>query len=370
MGGSYSVDSSYGFIAIQLNSQKYYPGGQVNGWIYLNILKPFNTNTLQVLITGKEKTKVVYVTTHSDEHGSHRDVHKDKAKKEFFAYHYEIRSHLPDQFPGGQYSYPFSFILPHDLPPSFAFEWTEEGHHCYGKIEYKVKGILIQEKSKKMLIHKAPILVDRAPVNAPQMAQQGNYEEQVKGYCGTDKGFLRIRSIVDKAEYQVGETAFVQVEVDASQMKAHISAIKCTLRQYITVKGRSHTRHHDKEISRRDVPGVAIGQIYAGADAFRMTMPITTMGPLQSNVSGELVQCHYSLEQLCEVDRCQCCNPDAKSSLQIMVINPPMGAFQLPSIPSNVPWQPQVMSPQVFAPAAQYAFNDDFRRQLEGFKQA
>jgi hypothetical protein len=369
MGGSYSVDSSYGFIAIQLNQQKYFPGSQVNGWIYLNILKPFHTNSLQILITGKEKTKVVYVTTNSDDHGSHRDVHTDKAKKEFFAYHYEIHSHLPDQFPGGQYSYPFSFLLPYNLPPSFAFEWTEEGKKCYGKIEYKVKAVLMQQKTKKMLQYKAPILLDRAPVNAPQLSPEGVYEENVKGYCGTDKGYLRIRSIVEKAEYQVGETANIQVEVDASKMNAHINAIKCTLRQYVTVKGRHHTKHHNMEIGRRDLPGIPIGQIIAGSQAFRLSMPISTMGPFQSNVTGENVQCYYALEQLCEVDRCQCYNPDAKSALNIIVINSPMGAFQLPNIPSNVPWQPQMMSPQVFSPSAQYAINDDFRKQMEGIKQ-
>lgn len=370
MGSGYSVDSSYGFIAVQMGQQKHFPGGQVNGWIYLNLIKPFQTNQLQVLLTGKEKTKVVYVTQSNSGNSHHENVHVDKGRREFFAYHYEIPSHLPDQFPAGQYSYPFSFLLPPDLPPSFAYLWNDRGHPCYGKIEYRVKAVLIQERNRKMLLDKSPILVDRLPSQLPATPPQGIFEEQVKGYCGTDKGFLRIRSLVEKSEYQVGEAARIQTEVDASQMIAGIKYIRCCLRQYLTVTGSSHTHSTSNDLSSQDFPGIAPGQIMAGSDALRFSLPIQTNGPFQSNVEGQLVKCRYVLEQLCEVDRCQCCNDDAKSSLPIVVVNPPMTAFQLPPIQPGVVWQPQMMPPTIFAASPQYAYNEDFRRKLTMFKQA
>ena len=76
-------------------------------------------------------------------------VHKQK--HEFFAFHYQIISQIPNQFPAGQYSYPFSFMLPQNLPPSFVYFWNEEGHNCYSIIDYRVKAVLTDHQKKKLL---------------------------------------------------------------------------------------------------------------------------------------------------------------------------------------------------------------------------
>lgn len=368
MGSGYSADTSSGSIAIQLSQPLYYPGSQINGWIHLNLYKSWPSNFMEVLVTGKEKTKVVYVTHSGSGQHQRRHVHEDRAKKEFFAFHYQILSHLPDQFPAGQYSYPFSFLLPGDLRPSFEYTWNEEGRKCYGRIEYKVKGVMLNEKAKKLIKNKVWIVVDKAPVNMPQLEQMGNFEAQVLGYCGTDKGNLIIRSRCEKSEYQVGETARMIVEIDATRMNANIRKIKVMLKQYLSVQGNSHTKTFANVIQSQELMSVAPGQVLAGANALYVNLPIVTQGPYQSNVKGDLVKCQYVLEQLCDVDRCQCYNDDAKSEMEICVVNPPSPAFQMPQGFQAGGWNPRVMEPLVMNPSQANAFNDEFRRTLQSLK--
>ena len=135
MGNSYSIDKSYGEIFINLETFKYLPGSQVNGYIWLNLLKPFPSDVIEIFVVGQEKVKFTTVTHYNTGKTSHRHVHVHRDGNEFFAYTYQLRSTIVGQFPGGQYSYPFSFILPFNLKPSFIHFWKEEGHNCYAKIQ-------------------------------------------------------------------------------------------------------------------------------------------------------------------------------------------------------------------------------------------
>ena len=44
--------------------------------------------------------------------------------------------------PAGQYSFPFSFLLPSDLPNSFKFKYVEYGEDCYAYICYEVEAYI------------------------------------------------------------------------------------------------------------------------------------------------------------------------------------------------------------------------------------
>lgn len=363
MGKSYSVDKSYGEIAIQIEQLKYLPGQQVNGWIFLKLIKSFPATTLDLIIDGKEKAKFteVYHTHYGNQTERHVAVYKEK--HHFYGYHYEIRSHLPDQFPAGQYQYPFTFLLPMNIPSSFCHIWQEEDHKCYGKIEFVVKAAMKNHKIKKMLIHRANILLEYPLGQLSPQQQICNYTHQVKAYCGIDKGFISMTSYCQKPEYLIGENAVMMLEIDCSRMKVKINKIKCQLTEVITLRAQGHQKVLAIPASRIDLPSVQPGEIFAKERAKVVNLLIQPMGPLQPSVSGMIVGCEYLLEQICDVDRCQCSEEDVKNSIPVRVSNRPAQPFMLPvTMLDN--WNPQIMPPLVCASSPANEFNDEFRKNL------
>lgn len=370
MGGGYSIDHSYGSLSIQVEQLKYYSGQQVNGWIYLNLFKPFPSGSMEVMITGKEKTKYVTVSNNRstsrnrsfiDLNQRHVSVHKDKL--EFFNFHYQILSVVPNLFPAGQYSFPFSFLLPQNLAPTFDYSWMQEGHHCHAKIEYKLKAVLKDDVKKKILIDKSPILVDRSPKEMVGFEQVSKYNAQVQGYCSIDKGIMNMTVHCQKNEYVVGEEASIKLEVDCSKMKANVTEITCALVQNIRM-GKRGGKEFSNVLSKKVLPGVNIGQVRAGANAFIFSLPIQTLGPYQSSTKGEIIQCEYTLVQLCNVDRCQCCNDDVKTLLNICVVNQSLQPYVFPPTMMQNGWSPQVMAPVIFPSSSNYVMNEEFKKQV------
>lgn len=54
MGNTVKSDTTYGAVWIQLEKKVYFAGDQVNGIVNMQLLKPFPTNELKLVITGKE----------------------------------------------------------------------------------------------------------------------------------------------------------------------------------------------------------------------------------------------------------------------------------------------------------------------------
>lgn len=367
MGKSYSVDKSFGDIAIQFESFKYVPGSQINGFIYLNLLKPFPSDVLDIFIAGREKSKFVIVRHHNYGNRSSRTVSVYKEKRDFFAYTYQIRSQINGQFPAGQYSYPFSFVLPYNLKSTFLHLWNEEGHNCYGKIEYVVKGLMKNKEIKKKMVDKGSIVVVQHSLALPQEIQVCNVENKVKAYCGVNKGTIKMTSRCDKKNYLIGEVANVNLEIDASKMKADIKKINCQLSQAINLRAQGYSKALFMPVLKIKLPGVKKGEQNIGQNAFITQLPILTNNPIQPEVTGDLVDCHYNIDHFCDVDRCQCRENEVVSSLRVNVQScPPESHFIYPKSMSQN-WNPQVLPPLICTPSAENMLNDAKRQQL-GFE--
>jgi hypothetical protein len=60
MGNQNTSDSKYGKIDIWTEKSKYTIGDQINGKVLINLIQPFPSKELFLIIEGKEKTKVVF----------------------------------------------------------------------------------------------------------------------------------------------------------------------------------------------------------------------------------------------------------------------------------------------------------------------
>ena len=148
MGKALSTNNDFGHINIQFDKAKYTSGEQVNGMVHVNMIKSFPSNSLYLIISGKEKVKLATSETKMDasnEHKTETVIHKDK--NEFFSHSFPLYIFNGMYFQAGMYSFPFSFKLFDNLPGTYIDTWDELGQKCYAKTVYKVWAGLKDQRS-------------------------------------------------------------------------------------------------------------------------------------------------------------------------------------------------------------------------------
>jgi len=174
--------------------------------------------------------------------------------------------------PPGQYQFPFTFILPSDLPNSFSHHWSEHDKKCYGKIEYKVKAELDADGPD----FKAKGIFNICqPVKGEISANTVTINKEVKMCFCISKGKTSITASFEKNQYKPGETCQILAEVDNSNSKADISDINGVLTQVITVDcGGNDKRIITKTHEKCSLKGIKAGEKLTGDKVAKMQLTL------------------------------------------------------------------------------------------------
>lgn len=406
MGKTFSTANDYGNISIQLEHSKYTAGDQVNGWIYVSLMRNFPSNVLYLIITGKEKVRLVTVdattaqannmhnhnanlnhnninnpannpsysqpftntntnmNSNTSQHigpGQSKHIHTDK--NEFFAHTFPLFSMAGNFFPFGQYSFPFSFKLPDNLPGTFVDEWNEHGEKCFAKTTYKLWAGLKEEKGKLAVFSKQYFSVDQRFEHSTG-AQLKSYQKELKGYCYKSLGELKMNCRFEKDKFFAGELALMHFEVDNSHSKSNIKKIKCQLIQnsrYGTA-ARQNIKYKSNVISSTEIPGILAGEARTGQNAFPLQLLIKTAAESQATSTHNLVNNSFVLSISTEMNDCLCCEAEPSTSIDVKVFNRPP-SYYVPFQPAPG-WNPQVMSPYVCTISNEYRMTNEFRNQV------
>jgi len=145
MGGNQSNGSG---IYIQLDQPFFYAGQNVTGKVHLCILQPYPARFLYFKIIGKEKTHWVTqrTETYTAKDNEGKDVIRTRTIPEPHRGETVIFNSLaplitmPNIFPPGQYSIPFSMNIPSYFPGTFEIDHVDDGfaHIKQVSIRYKV----------------------------------------------------------------------------------------------------------------------------------------------------------------------------------------------------------------------------------------
>lgn len=96
-------------------------GTPVSGKVYLDVRKPVQAGSLQVVISGYERTCVHYTTTSTHGTGKNRKTrtnhHYARARSDFMTVNFALAHFGNEKVPVGQYVYPFNFRIPYGVPP-------------------------------------------------------------------------------------------------------------------------------------------------------------------------------------------------------------------------------------------------------------
>lgn len=189
---------------------------------------PMNPSFLEIYVKGKEKASFKYrdTITHRDGDGGTRTEHIDR---------WEYVSKKILQFKGncftfqgalapGDYTIPFEFKLPNNVPASMLFENRQNHNEPVVKIKYTIQAILnMQDRS--VLKYKQWLVLHEPPVPfEPNSSSQQTVPLTVFCCCG--KGTSKLDVTFSKNVFYSNEIAYADVKVDNSQSQLRVKEIE------------------------------------------------------------------------------------------------------------------------------------------------
>ena len=113
----------HGSVTILLDNQHVMTGQKITGKVVCKLDKFYPSHQLVIQLTGKEK--VIWEGSDS-KHKEKKHSGKIVIKNKIITMPQTLKEFQDGKVPTGEHSFPFSFDLPVDLPPTFFFVGSKE----------------------------------------------------------------------------------------------------------------------------------------------------------------------------------------------------------------------------------------------------
>jgi hypothetical protein len=239
-------------IAIKLNKQEFAGGDRVEGEVIVRVDQDTPIRGIRLMLKGYEKA------SWREGGGKHRHTHSDV--KNLFDEEITLQGRprlglgelLADSFEGifskdsyevlhaGNYQYPFSYVLPPDLPGDYESSLTNSRIY-YGvkaEVDLPLKTDLKAERS--LVVHEPP----------NPGAVQAVTQHQTKKFLLDADAQVEAAVHLDQDTFCLGEMLHCQLEVMNRAPRKEIRAVTLALRQTETAYADGRTHQGETEISR------------------------------------------------------------------------------------------------------------------------
>ena len=338
----------YGYMAIQTANPIYNPGSVVSGTIYLRI--GMAAPARQVVIEVKGTEKVSWMDSETRHHEGRQETVqvKRKHKREIFHFSAPCFQFSVPQLMVGDYTIPFSFVLPPSLPSSFQFMRPEMHQRPKGRVKYSLRATMEDHHGKAMMKNKQVIILREMGDNYQTDITRTD-EHDISTWCCINQGRSRITTKFDKNVFEPHEVCKAYINVDNSNCNLNMEHVSLSLEQELTLTAGGHRFSHTFPLTTSLQPGV---HARANKDEQRvMEIDLKNVAPynppthrkkagqqkqfsvedlfmlrnLQAKCSGAHIQNNYFLSVRCRFAGCTCCSnlPVTRIPLTIVpIINP------------------------------------------------
>lgn len=343
--------------------QPYVVSGQVlTGHIYLNINSPngFQSRGIFIELEGDEEVRFEEeITDHVDRDGDGDTMEKRivvrHTKREFIDMKIPLIMYSELLMPG-QYTYPFSIMIPHGLPGTFFESDTKMGREYRCQIRYKLEcecdsgGFL----SRDIKYEKPIVMLENALAGIEQPIVE--HTATVMFCCCVPKGDVYIKATFDKNAYRPSENAFIVVDV-RNESESEVDAINAKLMRRLIMRADGNQMSHTELMREVTIPGVPAGET---REQLRVSLPMsyenlrgTDYDEVRPGANSQLINCNYYIEVECSVPMA----PDISLHLPITIYAAAPEYFQ-PVAPPG--WSPEPCDTIVFDDVSQYMRKRDF----------
>jgi hypothetical protein len=247
-----------------------------------------------------------------------------------------------DQGIGTQdYSLPFAFNLPSNIPGSFEYSsgttLAKIGFKFHAKL---MSGSNVLVKGKDHIHIRQPILTARADIVL-------NRNAVMKTWCCVSKGQCGISAVLQKDVYCPSEHADFSVEIDNSASKLTVESVQARLYYTIRLKDGSGRTHLVKGmVLDQKIPcSLKPGGVARGGDAVFSRLELATKRDVMQNVftaNGDLVECAYTIELEANMDgNCMCCGDYPRVGTEVRISPDLVIVPVVPAVPAG--WSPVML---------------------------
>ena len=359
-----NLDSKYKFehgnIYCQTDKAYFVAGENITGKIYLNLSLSFPAHSLEIEVKGKEKCKWVTRENQQVKNGEETKnefvdvVHKGENK--ILTYKVPVYYFPGGMAPAGQYTFPFSFALPSNIPATLFFCGIDK---AMGNIKYKLKATLepsLGFNVKKMKFKQT--LVIRQPHYASALnPMQTDARNVYACCCFGNKGQARITTQFERDGYTPEEVCRAMCDIDNSQCSGEIRNITIRLQQHVELRSKDGREYHDNRIiSQKQFDGLGPNQSTGGLNRYlELNLATIKQQPrsfedhksldkddlylaerIQPTSKGAIVKLHYTLTVNCDYGTC--CAEEPHCTIPLTITPPPLPSFGQVEAPPG--WAP------------------------------
>jgi len=194
-----------------------------------------------------------------DEEGNLTDQIKEPEKRRIVLDFYDFKPFIDQRFtvyefpypyiPSGQYTFPFSFVLPMGLPAYYTHTWDFQSRFCFADISYTCTASL-QADAMNMgaLWNQQPFTVSQAPIHMGEH-KESTVTTEMKCCCCINRGKVTIKAQFDRGDYKTGDVANLLAEIDNTQSKNNVNSVVASFNNYWSYKARDFTKYGSQTVT-------------------------------------------------------------------------------------------------------------------------
>ena len=351
MGSTTSSSSSSG-IFIQLERPSWCLKEEVTGMIHLSIKSPESSSKLILIFKGKEKTEWTETRTETskDSEGNESDTTVTdyfKGKTSVIRISPEIFT-WDDGLKAGDYSIPFAFTLPDQLPGTFKYSKDS----VKAEIIYTFQ-VILQCNSQNLTKGKTYFAIQH-PADSFNSNLKLSKSANMKTWCCYNKGTCRLDVSYPQDTYHPSQIASFFVEVDNSESLLQVNGVTCRLVMEMRIRDNySGSKVLKNEIISETVR-VRIGTgeklVFTDGVQINLNLPLK-MQSFESMFStkGKLIECMYMNEISANMNGIMMCcgdTPTVKSVINIV----PNFVYSVPERQPPDNWNPLIYDQVIIKP--------------------
>lgn len=251
-----------GGMLIDFTKDHYYPGDEVNGNVYINIVHDIESYgieiDLQILegVNFNKRDSAISSNLTPEEKiiiAQQEMQNESKAAKVILYQNtWIIAKFSSNVLTKGQYIYPFTFTLPSDLPGSF--EYYDETSSAF--IKYLIHGRLVSSNGRESEMNAANLIFVRQSLDNFECPDKKLSTKNIKSWCCISQGPSTLNISLLKDHSHPDEELKVTVSLDNSQCQLDAKNIKLEVFQSIELKDRANnTKLLNRKISEHNYKG-------------------------------------------------------------------------------------------------------------------
>lgn len=338
-------------VLVYTTKDQYKPGECIQGFVHVSISTSMDFSGLFVKLSGKERLRfddyeTIYVP--------HKETYTVNGKTEtrittrttqrrvdrfgkHVLFNIEVMLLAGGQLVPGQYTVPFTFILPLGLPGSFSLRGPD--FEC--GIEYCVKALVRVPGIFKANLRSAHSFQVTQPSPTSMSSITASASSNIDVCCCLNQGFAHLAFRCTRDTFFSGESVSLVASV-LNNSSADLKRLTVKLRRFIKLRSDTgHSKSCEVTISEGIYPGVPA---HSSINEIPMSLHIPTGTPQQC--FGVKIRCLYSVRLSGKVK----CGTDATCTVPAFIYQPTLTtAFVLQPDPG---WNPAILEPVTIEPSA------------------